>query len=102
MKIKNIVIYILVIFWFVNPLNSVSQVSGNKENITNKFINTFDYDCDYFKMVKRGGNVTVSIDSEVKYEGEGSLKCKFAFSGNQNNKELITLGSVTRTVSFQN
>ena len=104
MKIQPIGISILLMVFFISPFRSNSQVDFQKkeqvfikENIAASiFINTFDYDCDYFKLSKGTGNtsVDISIDPKVKHEGSGSLKCKFNFVGAQNSRELVTLRKI--------
>ena len=105
MRIRSIGIYILAIAFLVNPSAGNSQLAVSKgelatikaKNVSTKFINTFDYDCDYFMMKKGVGymaaNTELSIDPEIKYQGIGSLKCKFGFVGSPHKEEaeIITV-----------
>ncbi len=91
-KILSFVIYMLILVLHTMPIKSIAQNTASVKELTSlktssltKFINNFDYDCDYFMMTKTEGTavakMNLSIDPVVKHQGAGSLKCDFVFKG---------------------
>lgn len=100
LNLKKLVLLLLL---FPSTLFAQTTLSGSEEyKGAARYINNFDYDASYYCLeailinASKGTTAKSSFDPHFKYQGNGSLKCNFRFSGNKRseNPEVIRLQKV--------